>query len=275
MSIIRRWIAPLVAGLGVAVLLLPGSAGARPAQAPSRPVTAGAVTVATVAAQQAATTVVAVVRIVYGQTSWGLGLRLCGRGDAYATGGVVVRSPSGAVRDPARIWPGDIATATCARSTAPVTTPTTVTPRGGWVRPVTGYTYGRGGCFGDPREWKWVNGKKVVTRWHQGADLSLGSGRPIVAAHAGTVVRAGWWSGGYGISVLISHGNGVYTHYAHMSADVVRVGQRVGTGQLIGRVGSTGHSSGPHLHYEVWSGWWHQINPRVFMARQGVTGIGC
>lgn len=266
MSIIRRWIAPLVAGLGVAVLLLPGSAGARPAQAPSRPVTAGAVTVAAQAAA-ASTTVVA------GNTAWGIATRLCGRGELHTR--LTFRDPeTGAVRTNHNlIYPRDVVTGCGTANAAPV--PRVSPPRSGWVRPVTGYTYGRGGCFGDPREWKWVNGKKVVTRWHQGADLSLGSGRPIVAAHAGTVVRAGWWSGGYGISVLISHGNGVYTHYAHMSADVVRVGQRVGTGQLIGRVGSTGHSSGPHLHYEVWSGWWHQINPRVFMARQGVTGIGC
>lgn len=269
MSIIRRVAIPLVAGLAT-VLLLPAMAQAKPAQVPSRPATAGAVLVA----QQTATTVVAVVRIVYGHTSWGLGLQLCGRGNAYADGGVTVRSPSGTVRDPARIWPGDMATVTCARSTTPVAS-TTTAPRGGWVRPVTGYTYGSGGCFGDPREWKWVNGKKVVTRWHQGVDLSLASGRRIVAARGGIVVRAGWWSGGYGISVLISHGNGLYTHYAHMSRDTVYVGQRVATSQEIGRVGSTGHSSGPHLHYEVWSGWWHQIAPRPFMARLGVAEIGC
>ncbi|MDI6880631.1 MAG: M23 family metallopeptidase, partial [Desulfitobacteriaceae bacterium] len=71
-----------------------------------------------------------------------------------------------------------------------------------------------------------------------------------VAAAAGTVVSAGW-DGGYGKMILIDHGNGVMTRYAHSSQLLVSVGQRVAKGQTIGLVGVTGNTTGPHLHFEV------------------------
>ena len=70
------------------------------------------------------------------------------------------------------------------------------------------------------------------------------------ASADGTVTAAGW-SGGYGQSVDIDHGNGLSTRYAHLSSIDVRVGQTVKSGQVLGKVGSSGRSTGPHLHYET------------------------
>ncbi|MFZ5591507.1 MAG: peptidoglycan DD-metalloendopeptidase family protein [Bacillota bacterium] len=87
-------------------------------------------------------------------------------------------------------------------------------------------------------------------RMHEGVDISGGIGDPVVAAQSGTVIRAGWYSG-YGKCVDVSHGDGVITRYGHLSRISVAVGQYVEKGQLIGRVGNTGRSTGPHLHFEV------------------------
>ena len=88
------------------------------------------------------------------------------------------------------------------------------------------------------------------TRIHNGVDIGASSGTPIKAADTGTVVMAGS-NGGYGNWTLIDHGGGLATGYAHQSSIGVRVGQRVTRGEVIGRVGSTGASTGPHLHWEV------------------------
>jgi murein DD-endopeptidase MepM/ murein hydrolase activator NlpD len=88
-------------------------------------------------------------------------------------------------------------------------------------------------------------------RFHPGADFPAATGTPVFAARSGTVSSAGWDPGGYGYLVSIAHGSGVRTMYAHLSAIAVRPGQRVGMGTLIGRVGSTGYSTGPHLHFEL------------------------
>jgi murein DD-endopeptidase MepM/ murein hydrolase activator NlpD len=87
-------------------------------------------------------------------------------------------------------------------------------------------------------------------RMHAGLDLAASYGSPIVAAADGRVASAGW-SGGYGNLVRISHAGGLQTMYGHMSRIVARSGEMVRQGQLIGYVGSTGLSTGPHLHYEV------------------------
>ena len=91
--------------------------------------------------------------------------------------------------------------------------------------------------------WRWG-------RMHEGIDISAPSGTAIWAAAAGTVIYAGWL-GGYGNLVVVDHGNGLSTAYAHASAILVGVGQSVEQGETVALVGSTGHSTGPHLHFEV------------------------
>lgn len=86
--------------------------------------------------------------------------------------------------------------------------------------------------------------------FHPGLDIRAPIGTPIRASRDGIVVHAGW-EGGYGKMVDISHGGGVITRYAHASSLNVHPGERVSAGEMIGRVGMTGHSTGPHLHYEV------------------------
>jgi murein DD-endopeptidase MepM/ murein hydrolase activator NlpD len=86
---------------------------------------------------------------------------------------------------------------------------------------------------------------------HPGIDLAGSYGTPIYATADGTVLRAGWNSGGYGNLVEVDHGRGITTRYGHMSAILVQAGQHVTRGQQIGRMGSTGRSTGNHLHYEV------------------------
>jgi murein DD-endopeptidase MepM/ murein hydrolase activator NlpD len=88
------------------------------------------------------------------------------------------------------------------------------------------------------------------TRMHTGADMSAGSGTPIHACRAGTVVISGS-QGGYGNAVVIDHGGNMFTLYAHQSRIAVEEGQHVEAGDVIGYVGSTGMSTGPHLHFEV------------------------
>jgi murein DD-endopeptidase MepM/ murein hydrolase activator NlpD len=85
---------------------------------------------------------------------------------------------------------------------------------------------------------------------HEGIDLGVGYGTPIRAAASGTVIYCGW-AGGYGNLVVIDHGGSLATAYGHQSAIAASCGQAVSQGQVIGYVGSTGHSTGPHLHFEV------------------------
>jgi len=90
-------------------------------------------------------------------------------------------------------------------------------------------------------------------RWgtrHTGLDIAAPSGSEIRAVRAGRVEMAGWW-GGYGNCVIINHGDGVRTLYAHASRILVKRGERVVQGQVVARVGSTGNSTGPHVHFEV------------------------
>ena len=105
-------------------------------------------------------------------------------------------------------------------------------------------------------------------RNHGGTDIGASYGSPIYAAAGGTVVTAyndGGYNGGYGNYVMIDHGNGMQTLYAHMSSTAVSVGQHVSQGQVIGYVGSTGASTGPHLHYEVYEGGSRQ-NPENYYS---------
>lgn len=100
-------------------------------------------------------------------------------------------------------------------------------------------------------------------RMHTGIDISGNHGAPVVAAEAGRVVSASY-QGGYGLMVVINHGGGVVTRYAHLSSAAVKSGQQVEKGQLIGRIGSTGNSTGPHLHFEVLINGQHK-NPVTYL----------
>lgn len=110
----------------------------------------------------------------------------------------------------------------------------------GYRWPMTNFTittyYGRRGVF---------------QRFHTGIDMAAPTGTPIYAARAGQVETAGWSRFGYGLHVILDHGGAQETLYGHMSRIVVRPGQWVARGDLIGYVGSTGWSTGPHLHFEV------------------------
>ncbi|AOH48929.1 peptidase M23 [Selenomonas sp. oral taxon 920] len=88
------------------------------------------------------------------------------------------------------------------------------------------------------------------TEFHQGIDIAADMGTPIVATADGIVTAAGW-NGGYGNMVDVDHGGGIVTRYGHASALAVTVGQQVRRGEVIAYVGSTGRSTGPHVHYEV------------------------
>jgi murein DD-endopeptidase MepM/ murein hydrolase activator NlpD len=87
-------------------------------------------------------------------------------------------------------------------------------------------------------------------RMHEGIDIAVPSGTPVRAAAAGTVIEAGWVSG-YGNLVVVDHGNGIATAYAHNSAFAAAAGRQVAQGEVIAYSGSTGHSTGPHVHFEV------------------------
>lgn len=101
--------------------------------------------------------------------------------------------------------------------------------------------------------------------FHKGVDLAADYGTEVRASAAGTVASAGWDAGGFGNKVDIDHGNGYHTWYAHLSRIAVSAGQRVTKGQPIAFVGSTGESTGPHLHYQVmYEG--NPIDPQPFLS---------
>lgn len=110
----------------------------------------------------------------------------------------------------------------------------------------------------------WPTTGHTITQYysyvHTGVDIANHIGTPIYAADDGVVTTAGYNRGGYGNMILINHGGGKTTRYGHLSAFGVSVGQKVTKGQYIGAMGSTGHSTGPHLHFEVMFGGKH-YNP--------------
>lgn len=106
--------------------------------------------------------------------------------------------------------------------------------------------------------------------FHAGVDISCPTGTQIKVAADG-IVRSAQWSGAYGKLVVISHGSGLETYYAHLSSFEVIPGQEVRRGQVIARSGSTGRSSAPHLHYEVRQGG-APVNPYKYLAKSLVLG---
>ncbi|MBI5641379.1 MAG: M23 family metallopeptidase [Nitrospirae bacterium] len=108
-----------------------------------------------------------------------------------------------------------------------------------------------------------VHPKSGVNEFHSGIDIASEPGRPVRATADGIVIFSGW-SGGNGNLVAIEHGFGFSTLYAHNKMVAVKLGQKVKRGDIIGYIGSTGNSTGPHVHYEVWrSG--KPVNPHTYI----------
>ncbi|MFH8748548.1 M23 family metallopeptidase [Streptomyces rimosus] len=134
-----------------------------------------------------------------------------------------------------------------------------------WVKPVDDYTLGM--TFG-------LAGKHWAHN-HSGQDFVVPSGTAVHAVHGGTVVKAGPNGGGdgpaYGNAIVIKHDSGTYTQYAHLTSTEVKVGQTVETGQEIAKSGSTGNSTGPHLHFEVRTGpdYGSGVEPTAFLKARG------
>ncbi|KAB2974055.1 M23 family metallopeptidase [Streptomyces sp. SS1-1] len=135
-----------------------------------------------------------------------------------------------------------------------------------WVAPVKKYT-------------KSASFMQNGARWahkHSGQDFAVPSGTKVMAAHGGTVVKAGGNGAGdgpaYGNAIVIKHGNGTYSQYAHLSRIEVKIGQVVKTGQEIAKSGNTGNSSGPHLHFEIRKtpNYGSAINPVAFLQAKGL-----
>lgn len=125
-----------------------------------------------------------------------------------------------------------------------------------WPAPTSTYITSRFGLRIHP-----VTG---VQKSHTGTDIGAGAGDNVLAAAPGTVTMASW-NGGYGNCVMIDHGNGYQTLYAHMSSIAVANGTAVAAGTVIGYVGSTGVSTGPHLHFEIWASG-SRIDPEQFFS---------
>ncbi len=117
-----------------------------------------------------------------------------------------------------------------------------------------GYMWPAQGTLTSGYGWRWG-------RMHKGIDIAAPIGTPIVAAATGEVISAGWNSGGYGNLVKVRHPDGSVTLYAHNNKIFVRQGQKVRQGQQIAEMGSTGYSTGPHLHFEIRTNGTTAINP--------------
>ncbi|MUL35087.1 peptidoglycan DD-metalloendopeptidase family protein [Gloeocapsopsis dulcis] len=134
-------------------------------------------------------------------------------------------------------------------------------PRTGMSAPFNGYIWPAKGVLSSGYGWRWG-------RMHRGIDVAAPVGTPIFAAASGVVVRAGWNSGGYGNLVDIRHPNGSLTRYAHNNRILVRAGQEVEQGQHIAEMGSTGFSTGPHLHFEVHAAGKGAVNPIALLPQR-------
>ncbi|MFE4620076.1 peptidoglycan DD-metalloendopeptidase family protein [Streptomyces sp. NPDC056747] len=132
----------------------------------------------------------------------------------------------------------------------------------GWVAPVTG-------GFSTPYR---ASGSMWSSGYHTGVDFIASSGTTVRAVGAGTVVSAGW-SGAYGNEVVIQHADGNYSQYAHLSSLSVSSGQTVSGGQQLGLSGSTGNSTGPHLHFEIRTSpsYGSDVDPLAYLRQHGVS----
>jgi murein DD-endopeptidase MepM/ murein hydrolase activator NlpD len=125
-----------------------------------------------------------------------------------------------------------------------------------WVMPIKGATFTSG--YG----WRWG-------RMHQGDDFGTPVGTPLAAMSTGTVTFAGW-EGGYGIKIEIEYWDGTVSVFGHLSGVAVSVGDKVAPGEVVGRSGNTGHSTGPHLHLEIHPDGGAAIDPAPWLHRHGL-----
>ncbi|MFD5842061.1 M23 family metallopeptidase [Streptomyces chartreusis] len=136
-----------------------------------------------------------------------------------------------------------------------------------WVKPVKKYT----------KSASFAQAGGMWQSTHSGQDFAVPTGTQVVAAHGGTVVKAGGNGAGdgpaYGNAIVIKHGNGTFSQYAHLSRIDVKIGQVVKTGQKIAKSGNTGNSSGPHLHFEIrkTANYGTAIDPVAFLRAKGLS----
>lgn len=194
--------------------------------------------------------------------------RLCGSANRWPE--IARANPQ--IRNPNLIYPGQSLLVPCAsktdsRLTAPRASRSTPRPPvARWIKPL-GAGLAATSCYG----WR-----ASTDSFHEGLDIPRRTGTPIRAVASGTVVHAGW-NGGYGLQVVVKHQGAVWTRYAHSSRVAVQGGQTVRAGQVIAYVGSTGNSTGPHLHFEVYLGTLdhsHDVNPAPWLRARGI-GMGC
>ncbi|WP_455833749.1 peptidoglycan DD-metalloendopeptidase family protein [Pseudarthrobacter siccitolerans] len=132
--------------------------------------------------------------------------------------------------------------------------------------------YARGGLVHPVRQ---ATISQPFSGTHNGIDFAAATGTPVVAAGPGRVSSAGWSSYGGGNEIHIDHPNGLQTWYAHLNSFAVKMGEMVSAGTRIGTVGSTGNSTGPHLHYMVLDGGWPSyVNPAAYLDGGGEAGKG-
>jgi len=124
-----------------------------------------------------------------------------------------------------------------------------------------GYMWPAQGAFTSGYGWRWG-------RMHKGIDIAAPIGTPILAAATGEVIFAGWNSGGYGNLVKVKHPDGSVTFYAHNNKIFVRRGQKIKQGQQIAEMGSTGYSTGPHLHFEIRTNGSTAVNPIALLPKK-------
>ncbi|WP_326769242.1 LysM peptidoglycan-binding domain-containing M23 family metallopeptidase [Streptomyces sp. NBC_01591] len=146
-------------------------------------------------------------------------------------------------------------------SKAPASAPAAQSNGSGYVHPVPGNHTTNYRASGS----NWSSGS------HSGIDFPVATGTSVKSITSGTVVAAGW-GGAYGNQVVIKHADGRYSQYGHLSSASVSVGQAVSAGQQIGLSGSTGNSTGPHLHFEVRTGpaYGSDIDPIAYLASHGI-----
>ncbi|MEU3217007.1 LysM peptidoglycan-binding domain-containing M23 family metallopeptidase [Streptomyces sp. NPDC006971] len=290
-SVIARGVAAVSTGGAVIALPLLGATGAHAAQ-PAAPAAAHTVPVQRVAQEPAAATTYSVVPGDYlskiaaehgveggwqklyqdNREAIGADPDLIRPGTELALGGEASAhvAPTGAGAGsvlPSKVpaVPSKLVQKSAPASSAPAKTrtsaPAAVSTTSGYVHPVPGnHTTGYRASGSN-----WSSGS------HSGIDFPVFTGTSVKSITAGTVVTAGW-GGAYGNQVVVKHADGRYSQYGHLSSISVSAGQSVSTGQQIGLSGSTGNSTGPHLHFEVRTGpaYGSDIDPVAYLAAHGI-----